>query len=213
MSEPDQTPQTRSTSTAVVVRHVTLVDGAELKVHEDRSVFVALDEPPPIRTVVQLWRGDEARAVVVDRIVEAPDADSGEQRGFFGLPAGDEAIAAATRVGTEHLDSPSGDEVEGNEDAGRSDASPEGNISMAMPSPVVVYDHSEEIEVGGSAQEADAEPSGDDASGETASEAASEASEDAAGEAAPPSADSDASNTGEATSGRRRKGRGRKKRK
>lgn len=191
MPEPADTSQTRSTSTSVVVRHVTLVDGADLKVHEDRTVFVALDDPPPIRTVVQLWRGDEARAVVVQRVIETPAPDSDEARGFFGVPASEEAIAGATKVGTEHLESPSGDDPDGSGGQAGSDTSPDGNINMAMPAPVLVHDQRDEGDEG--SEDSVQSESGPDESDESDESEASAESE------------------GAAKSGRRRRGRGKKR--
>lgn len=145
MSESGQPPQTRSTSTSVVYRHVTLQDGAQLQVHEDKSVFVALPEPPPIRTIVQLWRGDEARAVVVDRIIEVPDVEAGEVRGFFGIPADEAAIVAATRVGTEGLEpAPHADDDASG--SGRGSDPGDSNFTTAMPAPVVVHDDADDDE-------------------------------------------------------------------
>lgn len=198
MSDSAETHQARSSSTSVVYRHVTLADGCELTVHPDRSVFIAMDEPPPIRTVVQLWRGDEARAVIVDRVIEVPDAEAGTERGFFGIPADEDAIAGATKVGTEHLEGPSGDESDGNDASARSDGNGEANINMAMPAPVVVHDDGEE---------ADDAPDGDGSDDAPAVQAQTDGETTASSDDGGGNADDTA-----ASSGRRKRGKGRGKR-
>lgn len=159
MSETDQAQQSRSSRAGVVYRHATLVEGAELRVHADRSVFVVMDEPPPVRTVVQLWRGGEARAVVVERSVEVPEGEDGVC-GFVALPADEEAIAKAIKVGTEHLEPGSGSDEEGNGADSGSDA--EHNMNMAMPAPVLVHDDADDDDPGEGADGDD----GDDDGGE-----------------------------------------------
>jgi len=178
MSDPAETQPTRSSSTSVVYRHVTLVDGADFNVHEDRSVFIALDEPPPVRTVIQLWRGDEARAVVVQRIIEIPDADKGEARGFFGVPADDEAIAGAARVGTEHLGAGTHAGEHNSVGEPAPDAGADANIGMAMPAPVVVHDEGDDD----SSAAEDTDGAAPEAAGEAEPDAAEGASSDAASE-------------------------------
>ena len=140
----ETTDRPRTSSTSVVYRHVTLIDGADLTVHEDRSVFVAMEEPPPIRTVVQLWRAEQARAVLVSRVVEVPEADPAGARGFYAIPADEAAIAAARIVGTEHLKSAGPGDLQRNADPGESadgddvsGSDPDANSNMAMPAPVV----------------------------------------------------------------------------
>lgn len=170
----ESTDQTRSSSTTVVYRHVALASGAALQVKKDRSVFVAVDEPPPIRTVVQLWRGDEARAVVVQRIIEVPE--EGEARGFFAVPAESQDIATATKVGTEHLETPVGTSPAGSDDGtadgSGSDVDPDANIAMAMPAPVV-GDTDDEPEDGADADEDGESVSEPDGEGEGASDSSS----------------------------------------
>ena len=197
MSETEETQETRSSRASVVYRHATLVEGAELQVHQDRSVFVVMDEPPPVRTVVQLWRGGEARAVVVERSVEVPETDEGA-RGFFAVPADEEAIARGIKVGTEHLERGSRPDSEGSGGEAGSDA--EGNMNMAMPAPVVVHDDGDEdepTEASGASESSNDEGSGADA--------------DAADGEGESSASSDDSNGGDAQPRQRRR-RGKRRR-
>lgn len=161
MSETDQAQQSRSSRAVVVYRHATLVEGAELRVHADRSVFVVMDDPPPVRTVVQLWRGGEARAVVVERSVEVPEGEDGVC-GFVALPADEEAIAKAIKVGTEHLEPGSGSGEQGNGADSGSDA--EHNMNMAMPAPVLVHDDADDDEPGEGADGDDGDVGDDDGS-------------------------------------------------
>jgi hypothetical protein len=115
------------------VRHVRLAEQATLRPASlgtaspepetvgEEGVFVALDDPPPVRTVLAVVEGDRRRALEVVWVVEVAERD--EIRGFYGRWVADEALSRAVKVGTEHLE----------------DGTP-----VVQP---VVYDHSSMIEV------------------------------------------------------------------
>lgn len=107
------------------VRHVRLAEQATLRPASlgdgEEGVFVALDDPPPVRTVLAVVEGDRRRALEVAWVVEVAERD--EMRGFYGRWLADEALGRAVKVGTEHLE----------------DGTP-----VVQP---VVYDHSSMIDV------------------------------------------------------------------
>jgi hypothetical protein len=108
------------------VRHVRLAEQATLRPASlgdggEEGVFVALDDPPPVRTVLAVVEGDRRRALEVVWVVEVAERD--ETRGFYGRWVADEALGRAMKVGTEHLE----------------DGTP-----VVQP---VVYDHSSMIDV------------------------------------------------------------------
>lgn len=170
----------------VEFRHVTLAEAAAVRTGNgaDDAVFIALDEPPPVRTVLRLVTDDAARDVVVTRVVEVPEADL--VRGCFARDADEAERTRGGEVGTEHLQVDPADE-EGSAVLGGSDLDADGNLSMAMPAPVLV----------------DADDDDDNGDGEA------EGSED--GDA--PAADAAAGGPGQDASdrGRRRSRRGRRR--
>ena len=90
------------------VRHVQLSEQATLSpatlAEGEDGVFIALDEPLPIRTVLAVIEGDRRRALEVVRIVEVADRDERGRRGLYGRWVDDDALVRAARVGTEHLE-------------------------------------------------------------------------------------------------------------
>jgi hypothetical protein len=104
------------TETAVILelRHVRLAEQAMLRPASlypassddaagEEGVFVALDDPPPVRTVLAVVEGERRRALEVAWVVEVAEHDDAP-RGFYGRWVGDEALERAVRVGTEHLE-------------------------------------------------------------------------------------------------------------
>lgn len=132
-------------------RHVPLADQAALAEKGD-GVFVALEAPPPVRTVLRAVASDgSVRALVVTRVVEVADGDAGGARGFYGRFVDDEALAKSDAVGSEHLDAPDGSSAiaESTEQGSGADpGSDVGNAAMAMPAPVLVDDEDEDSESG-----------------------------------------------------------------
>lgn len=90
------------------VRHTRLAEQATLSpaslAEGEEGVFIAHDEPPPVRTVLAVVEGDSRRVLEVVRVVEVADRDDRGTRGFYGRWVGDEALERASKVGTEHLE-------------------------------------------------------------------------------------------------------------
>lgn len=113
----------------VALRPAPLADGEE-------GVFVALDDSPPVRTVLTVVEGDRRRALEVAWVVEVADRD--EVKGFYGRWVGDEALERAMRVGTEHLED--GTPVVQPVVHDHSASLDMSDMAMAMPAPVIVSD-------------------------------------------------------------------------
>lgn len=95
-------------SAILEVRHVRLADEATLSpaplAEGEDGVFVALAEPPPVRTVLSVVQGDQRRALEVARVVEVATRDEHGTRGFYGRWVEGDALERAAKVGTEHLE-------------------------------------------------------------------------------------------------------------
>jgi hypothetical protein len=91
---------------ALELRHVRLAEHVPLRPAPlgdgEEGVFVALDDSPPVRTVVAVVQGGRRRALEVAWVVEVAERE--EARGFYGRWLGDEALERAAKVGTEHLE-------------------------------------------------------------------------------------------------------------
>ena len=199
-------------SVAVTLRHVQLTDAAPLYEADDGRVFIELDAPPPVRTLVAIAEpGQDVRALEISKVVEVPENDERGKRGFYGRFVDEHRLSAFDEVGTEALSDGEGGQPgpETGEDAPVvADDEPELTTSLGEPAPVVDPDESVKISVAERARlEADAEAR--DGESESAEATADEGVE-ASGEAS----DDESSASAEAGSneGRRRRRRGRKKR-
>lgn len=107
---------------------------------QEEGVFVALDDSPPVRTVLAVVEGDRRRALEVAWVVEVPGDDPGgpTTRGFYGRWVADEALERAARVGTEHLED--GTPVVQPVVYDNSAVLDMSDTGMAMPAPVIVHD-------------------------------------------------------------------------
>lgn len=199
------------------VRHIRLADSATLqpaKADEgDEGVFVALAEPPPVRTVLTVVDGETRRALEVTRVVEIGDRDERGERGFYARWVEGEAIERATKVGTEHLEDGTPQVQPVSQD---NSAAINLSDSMAMPAPVVL--HGDEDDSGdeeredadGSAEEVPAQA--DDAASEEGADASAEAASTPEAEATPETeAAATPDESGEQKRGKRSRG-GRRKR-
>ncbi|MEM9456116.1 MAG: hypothetical protein AAGF11_18180 [Myxococcota bacterium] len=153
-------------------------DPTDARANDEVGVFVAIDEPPPVRTVLAVVQGDERRALEVTSVVEVAERDEHGTRGFYGRWVDEEALGRAGQVGTEHLDdgTPVVQPV-------MPEHSVQMNVSdapgMAMPAPVlIVEDDTGVINVGNNA-------SGSSDSEDADAEAASPEEAAAASESAP----------------------------
>jgi hypothetical protein len=128
------------------IRGVQLAEAAPCE-DTDSGVFVTLDDPPPVRSILAVFDGDESpRAFEVTAVVEVPP--EGGERGVLGRFLESDALARYERVGTEHL-SEGEPESEQREDGDEDEAGDEdgSGIQMAMPAPVMVdSDESEAIQ-------------------------------------------------------------------
>lgn len=123
----------------VDIRHHTLATAARLQESRDGEVFIALDDPPPVRTLLAIHEGHEGpHALEVTRVVET-DSDA-SRRGVFGRFRDPDALRGLDAVGTEHL--AAGEHVS----AAPSEDSDHAGF-LAMPAPVVDPDPSDRIDV------------------------------------------------------------------
>lgn len=139
---------------ALELRHVRLAEPVTLRPAPlgptpeggvEEGVFVALDDSPPVRTVVAVVEGGRRRALEVAWVVEVAerdDAGGSSTRGFYGRWVGDEALERAARVGTEHLED--GTPVVQPVVYDNSSVLDVSDTAMAMPAPVIVLDGSED---------------------------------------------------------------------
>lgn len=130
---------------ALELRHVRLAEPVTLRPAPlgptpdgtvEEGVFVALDDSPPVRTVLAVVEGGRRRALEVVWVVEVAERD--EVKGFYGRWVADEALERAARVGTEHLED--GTPVVQPVVYDNSAVLDVSDTSMAMPAPVIVLD-------------------------------------------------------------------------
>lgn len=130
---------------ALELRHVRLAEAVTLRPTPlgptpegtvEEGVFVALDDSPPVRTVLAVVEGGRRRALEVAWVVEVAERD--EAKGFYGRWVADEALERAARVGTEHLED--GTPVVQPVVYDNSAVLDVSDTSMAMPAPVIVLD-------------------------------------------------------------------------
>jgi len=141
---------------ALELRHVRLAEPVTLRPASlgptpeggvEEGVFVALDDSPPVRTVLAVVEGERRRALEVAWVVEVAEREGDELggppvRGFYGRWVGDEALERAAKVGTEHLED--GMPVVQPVVYDNSVMLDVSDTNMAMPAPVIVLDGSDE---------------------------------------------------------------------
>lgn len=135
---------------ALELRHVRLAEPVTLRPAPlgptpdgavEEGVFVALDDSPPVRTVLAVVEGGRRRALEVAWVVEVAGGDDhggSPVRGFYGRWVADEALERAARVGTEHLED--GTPVVQPVVYDNSAVLDVSDTSMAMPAPVMMLD-------------------------------------------------------------------------
>lgn len=130
----------------VDIRHVEIAEAAPCE-ESEAGVFITLDDPPPVRSILAVREGNDApRAFEVTAVVEV--APEGGARGFHGRFIESDALARYERVGTEHLsdgEPEETDEAGGEHTIDDDDDGP--GTHMAMPAPVVDPDESEPIDI------------------------------------------------------------------
>jgi len=124
------------------LRHSTLADAAPVSpaplADGTEGVFVAIDDPPPVRTVLTVVQGDQRRPLEVTAVVEVIDRSAQTTRGFFGRWVDAEALERAGKMGTEHLED--GTPVVQKVDPSVSDDGSDAPAAMAMPAPVMIIE-------------------------------------------------------------------------
>lgn len=125
----------------VDLRQATLSESARMREAADQ-LFLALDNPPPVRSLLRLLVDDERKAFEVARVIEVIDEDE-PARGCYGRYVDLERLDEQTKVGSEHLEP--------------------GISGSGVPSPVVIMNTNEMMlgEAGEDSEDAAAEPSDD----------------------------------------------------
>lgn len=174
---------------ALELRHVRLAEPVTLRPASlgpapdggvEEGVFVALDDSPPVRTVLAVVEGERRRALEVVWVVEVAERDDAKAalgaasddggapvvRGFYGRWVADEALERAARVGTEHLED--GTPVVQPVVYDNSVMLDVSDTNMAMPAPVIILDGSddEDDEDGGGDEDGDEQSAGASGSAE-----------------------------------------------
>ncbi len=86
----------------VDLRQATLSENARLREAGDQ-LFLAIENPPPVRSLLRLIEGDEAKAFEVARVIEVVD-ETEPARGCYGRHVEFERLAEQDKVGSEHLE-------------------------------------------------------------------------------------------------------------
>jgi hypothetical protein len=86
----------------VDLRQATLSENARLREVGER-LFLALENPPPVRCLLRLTTGDEQKAFEVTRVIEVVD-ETEPARGCYGRHVELERLAEQAKVGSEHLE-------------------------------------------------------------------------------------------------------------
>ena len=179
----------------VALRHTTLASAETLQSAGEDRYFIPSAAPPPAHSILTLHDGDEVKYFLVDRAIESNTPE--QASGIIGRLTDAEAHEQASQLGSEHLED------------GEAFVADGGAPQMAVPSPVVDPDPSEDIDPEERARLEDSEAEADAMMG---GPPPSESEQTAAADAATGESGDSAEDGEEKTSGRRRKRRGRKKR-
>lgn len=151
----------------VDLRQTTLTESARVR-EAGEQVFLSIENPPPVRSLLRLTIDGEHKAFEVGQVVEVV-GEGATERGCYGAFVGLERLDEHQNVGSEHLQP--------------------GISNSGIPAPVVIMNTNEMLlgEVGSDEAEAAAAAASDsdgDSSGDGAasSDSASEASSDAPSE-------------------------------
>lgn len=123
----------------VLLRGIVLAEQTAMTTLDERTSFVSMNAPPPVRSRVELRQSDGTSQVLeVTAVTEV--AEDGQSRGFIGQCLDVDAMEAPT-VGTEELDAP----IVTDDDAEQASLSEPG-IDMGTPAPVVDPDDDADID-------------------------------------------------------------------
>lgn len=86
----------------VDLRQATLSENARLREAGER-LFLALENPPPVRSLLKLIAGGEPKAFEVARVIEVVD-ETEPARGCYGRYVELDRLGEQARVGSEHLE-------------------------------------------------------------------------------------------------------------
>lgn len=89
------------TAVRVDLRQATLSESARLR-ETGEQVFLCLENPPPVRSLLRITVGEDQRLFEVGRVIEVVDEGESE-RGCYGAFVALERLAEQQRVGSEHL--------------------------------------------------------------------------------------------------------------
>jgi len=142
--------QQQVSEVSVHYRHVELQSGVELRETDDGGLFLALAEPPPVRTVLELRDARGGSAYEITAVIEVESA--GVSRGCR-VRRIDDAALQSRPVGSERLADASGGPSSGTgampaarprSDDGEERWSDDYGAQMAVPAPVVDPDASDD---------------------------------------------------------------------
>ncbi len=86
----------------VDLREATMTESARLRERGDQ-LFLVMDTPPPVRSLLRVTLGEERKAFEVARVIEV--VDEGEpDRGCYGQWVDVARLGEQSRVGSEHLE-------------------------------------------------------------------------------------------------------------
>lgn len=174
-ARPTVIPSLPMSAVRVDLRQTTLTESARVR-EAGEQVFLSIENPPPVRSLLRLTIDGEHKAFEVGQVVEVV-GEGATERGCYGAFVALERLDEHQKVGSEHLQP--------------------GISNSGIPAPVVIMNTNEMLlgEVGSdeaeaaaaAASESDGDSSGDDAAagadeGEGATEGDGEISGDSAGE-------------------------------
>jgi hypothetical protein len=92
-----------SEAVRVDLREATMTESARLRERTDKPLFLAMDTPPPVRSLLRLTLGNERKAFEVARVIEVVD-EAEPERGCYGAWVDFARLVDQDRVGSEHLE-------------------------------------------------------------------------------------------------------------
>jgi hypothetical protein len=91
-----------SEAVRVDLREATMTESARVREREGQ-LFLAMDTPPPVRSLLRLTIGDQRKAFEVARVIEVVD-EAEPERGCYGAWVDAARLGDQDRVGSEHLE-------------------------------------------------------------------------------------------------------------
>lgn len=91
-----------SEAVRVDLREATMTESARLR-ERGEALFLVMETPPPVRSLLRLTLGDQRKAFEVARVVEVVD-EAEPERGCYGRWVDAARLGEQDRVGSEHLE-------------------------------------------------------------------------------------------------------------